>query len=76
LWQTSGLENEPRAAHIHGMNQHVFETSEQDRERLRFIAQQYGLGTANVDVLSVEEVREALRQFDAGLLPERLTACQ
>src|ERR1700682_4342609 len=31
-------------------------------------SKRYGLGTANVDMLSIEEVLEALRQFDAGIL--------
>jgi hypothetical protein len=58
------------------MIQHASETNEQAREKLKLIANRYGLGAANVDLLSVEEVWEALGQFNAGLLPGRLTGRQ
>jgi len=55
------------------MNQHVRETNEQARVRLKLAAEKFGLNTADVDFLSSEDVAEALRQIDAGLLPVRLT---
>ena len=58
------------------MIQHASETNEQAREKLKLIAKRYGLGATNVDLLSVEEVWEALGQFNAGLLPGRLTGRQ
>jgi hypothetical protein len=58
------------------MIQHASETNEQAREKLKLIAKRYGLPAANVDLLSVEEVWEAVGQFNAGLLPRRLTGRQ
>ena len=40
-------------------------------DRLQRVAVQYHLEIEYIDFVSIEEVREALHQFDIGLLPER-----
>ena len=51
------------------MRQELPEPADQARKRLRQIVEQYGLKIGNVDGLRIAAVWEALRQFDAGLLP-------
>ena len=53
------------------MTQSAKETDEQARQRLQRVAVQYHLEIEYIDFVSIEEVREALHQFDIGLLPER-----
>jgi hypothetical protein len=51
------------------MKKRAKETDEEARRRLRLIAIRYRLGIECIDFLSNEEVREALHQFEIGLLP-------
>jgi hypothetical protein len=51
------------------MRQELPEPADQARKRLRQIVEQYGLKIRNVDGLRIAAVWEALRQFNAGLLP-------
>jgi hypothetical protein len=56
------------------MIERASEANERARERLRSVARRHGLDDANVDFLLIEEVWEALHQFEIGLPPERLTS--
>ena len=56
------------------MIERALEADERVRERLRSVARRHDLDDTNADFLSMKEVWEALRQFDMGLLPERLTS--
>jgi hypothetical protein len=56
-------------AHISAMKKRAKETDEEAHRRLRLIAIRYRLGIECIDFLSNEEVREALHQFEIGLLP-------
>jgi hypothetical protein len=56
-------------AHIQGMRQELPNPADQARKRLRQIVEQYHLEIGNVDGLRITAVLEALRRFDAGLLP-------
>jgi hypothetical protein len=67
------LEPGHESAHIRPMIERASEANERARERLRSIARRHGLDDANVDFLLIEEIWEALRQFEMGLLPEWLT---
>lgn len=69
MWVESGLQS----AHIRAMIERMSEANERARERLRSVAKRHNLDDANVDFLLIEEVLEALHQYDMGMLPERLT---
>jgi hypothetical protein len=54
------------------MTQSLPQGDEQVRKRLRLVAAKYHLEPAKVDMLSTEEIMEALHQLEVGFLPIRL----
>ncbi len=48
----------------------------QEREQLHQIAMQYGLDIGDVGMIPTQTVREALRRFQLGLLPSKLSMSQ
>ena len=46
-------------------------TPKQARKMLRQIVEHYGLDIGDIDKIPTKVVREALRRFDLGLLPDR-----
>ena len=48
-------------------------TPQQARIRLYQIVQQHGLDIGEIEAMPIKLIRESLRRFDLGLLPDRLS---